>query len=510
MPPAPLPPISPQWLRGRSSGSVGGNAELLAFARFHRAAASEVPEEVRNLLDADALLAHASDCEGRTALHVAAGAGALEVTRLLLESRADIAAVDHWGGTPLARAVSGGHAQVEQLLRDKGAVVQQAHLQQRAAQEGWEIPLGDLKLGKSISATFKSNLFLASWRGTTVVAKMPKMGKEPAGPVAETLGARSSASASRLLEDLESGRSVGSPSLLDVPNASPASSTSLPKVRESRSLLGKANARRASEASNDTQEVRQLSDDHSDQKPEESRQELLREIELMASFRHPDLVTFMGASLEDVPVCVMAYLPGGDLERHYKAKSKKAEGMPYKPALAQVLGWGAAVARALWYLHDRRQPVVHRDLKPLNVLLTLDLQAKVTDFGMARRMVGRLSDGGKMSGGVGSWRYMAPEVVRYKPYDEKADIYSFALLLFFMGSGRIPFYDLQSRQEDACLKEYLKGNEPRPDARECPAVLQPIIKDAWHKSPDERPPASELARRLAPAEGKGDGTCALL
>ena len=75
------------------------------------------------------------------------------------------------------------------------------------------------------------------------------------------------------------------------------------------------------------------------------------------------------------------------------------------------------------FLHDR--DVVHRDLKPLNLLLTKHLEIKVTDFGISRLMA-RECDGYSMTGGIGSYRYMAPEVVRYQAYDQKVDIYATA------------------------------------------------------------------------------------
>ena len=87
-------------------------------------------------------------------------------------------------------------------------------------------------------------------------------------------------------------------------------------------------------------------------------------------------------------------------------------------ALRQVLDWSAAMVRAVSFLHSR--DVVHRDLKPLNLLLTKHLELKVSDFGISRMMARCDGDSGyTMTGGVGSWRYMAPEVVRHQVYDEK-------------------------------------------------------------------------------------------
>ena len=93
-------------------------------------------------------------------------------------------------------------------------------------------------------------------------------------------------------------------------------------------------------------------------------EELLHEIEVLSSLRHPDLVMFLGACLEpDQPImCITEYLSGGDLERYYMKMQRDHETL-WHPALQQVLQWSAAVARALAFLHNRRVPILHRDLQ---------------------------------------------------------------------------------------------------------------------------------------------------
>jgi len=226
--------------------------------------------------------------------------------------------------------------------------------------------------------------------------------------------------------------------------------------------------------------------------------ELLREIELFAGIRHPDIVSFFGACFDAdrPPILVMEYMDNGDLERYYLKRRVETQAI-FHAGLAQVLHWSTAVARALWYLHSREKPIIHRDIKPLNILLSTQLHAKLTDFGMSRAIPQKDDPSYcKMSGGVGSWLYMAPEVVRYQDYKEKADIYAFGLIMYFMSSGRDPFWDLASKEPDACLKEYLKGNEPRPNTRECPMGLRPVMERAWEVNALERSSASELLQLL--------------
>jgi len=222
--------------------------------------------------------------------------------------------------------------------------------------------------------------------------------------------------------------------------------------------------------------------------------ELLHEIDLLSSLRHPDLVMFLGACIEPhMPImCVTEFLPGGDLERYFMAQRKKHESANWRPALPRVIQWSSAIGRALTFLHDLG--VVHRDLKPLNLLLTKHLEIKVSDFGLSRLMA-RECDKYSMTGGIGSYRYMAPEVVRYQAYDQKVDIYAYGLIMYFMSSGRAPFHQLGSDPE-VILQQYQRGKEPRPILLDCPAKLRPIMAAAWHVTPAERPSAQDVVDSL--------------
>eukprot|EP00438_Fugacium_kawagutii_P015513 Skav201954 [mRNA] locus=scaffold103:45722:46096:- [translate_table: standard] len=100
-----------------------------------------------------------------------------------------------------------------------------------------------------------------------------------------------------------------------------------------------------------------------------------------------------------------------------------------------------------------------------------------------------------MTGGVGSWRYMAPEVVRHKNYNEKADIFAFALVMYFMSSGQQPFHQW-GKDPEIVLKEYLRGEEPRPTVSDCHVKVQQIIREAWHVNWVQRPSAQDILEEL--------------
>eukprot|EP00438_Fugacium_kawagutii_P022669 Skav224893 [mRNA] locus=scaffold1112:350238:351035:+ [translate_table: standard] len=237
-------------------------------------------------------------------------------------------------------------------------------------------------------------------------------------------------------------------------------------------------------------------------------EELLHEIELLSSLRHPDLVLFLGACLEPgkPTMFVTEFMPKGDVERYLYNMREQKQVAHYSPPLRRTVAWCSAIARALAFLHHF--PVVHRDLKPLNLLLTETLDVKVTDFGTSKILA---SAGPKhhagtmlkranstlttMTLGVGTHNYMAPEVLRTEHYNEKVDIYSFSLIMFYLSSGKRPFYHLGSNPTEI-LDRFIAGEEPRPDANECHKVLQPLMKQCWAVNAQDRPPAEDILDSL--------------
>jgi len=231
-------------------------------------------------------------------------------------------------------------------------------------------------------------------------------------------------------------------------------------------------------------------------------EEMLHEISILQALRHPDLVMFLGACLQDQPILfVTEYMPGGDLERYYLARRKACQGI-YRPPVHQLLAWAKALCRALAFLHGCSRCIIHRDLKPLNLLLSQKLELKVADFGISKFLsTHNCSDYTKMTGGVGSLRYMAPEIVRHQPYNEKADIYSAGLIFYFMSSGRAPYHEHGANPE-VVLQTFLKGQEPRPQSSECHQSLKRIMEAAWHQKAEWRPSASELHSMLLESDVK--------
>ncbi|KAK1933914.1 Serine/threonine-protein kinase TNNI3K [Phytophthora citrophthora] len=159
----------------------------------------------------------------------------------------------------------------------------------------------------------------------------------------------------------------------------------------------------------------------------------VQEIKMAQSMSHPNVVQFIGVAWnyrEDF-CCVMEYMGGGDLRGlldKYEEENRKTGFNSGKLTIA------LHVAHALAYLHSRDVPVLHRDLKSKNILLNEALGAKLTDFGVSRERVDRA-----MTADVGTSLWMAPEVMIGNAYDEKADIFSFGVVLSELSTHTLPY-----------------------------------------------------------------------
>uniref|UniRef100_A0AAV1V5N6 Protein kinase domain-containing protein n=1 Tax=Peronospora matthiolae TaxID=2874970 RepID=A0AAV1V5N6_9STRA len=159
----------------------------------------------------------------------------------------------------------------------------------------------------------------------------------------------------------------------------------------------------------------------------------MKEIKMVVALSHSNIVQFIGVAWnyrQDL-CCVMEFMDGGDLRTlldHYETETYPI-GFGFQKLLIAY-----QVARALVYMHSRDVPVIHRDLKSKNILLTQELDAKVTDFGMSRdRVVG------PMTANVGTSLWMAPEVMLGNPYDETADMFSFGVVLSELSVHALPY-----------------------------------------------------------------------
>jgi len=148
-------------------------------------------------------------------------------------------------------------------------------------------------------------------------------------------------------------------------------------------------------------------------------------------------------------------------------------------------------AAGIDYLHHHCN-LIHRDLKSMNLLINTHkahLDVKVCDFALSRV----INKKEQMTGNVGTVSWTAPEVLEArKKYNEKADVYSFGMILWELVSREIPFKDVVPM---AVILEVIKGKRPI-IPKECPADLKRLITACWSPKPKQRPSMSNIMQML--------------
>lgn len=156
------------------------------------------------------------------------------------------------------------------------------------------------------------------------------------------------------------------------------------------------------------------------------------------------------------------------------------------------------IARALAYLHSRKPAIVHRDVKPSNILLTSDcMRAKLADFGISKTVEATLNT--LTSGAIGTPEYCAPEV--FDPQEgialplAKIDVYSFAMTFHHILTNQKPYADCGNPMR--VMRAIDSGR--RPDINLLPIALRQIVAQAWDAQPANRPTMQHILVALNPA-----------
>ncbi len=200
----------------------------------------------------------------------------------------------------------------------------------------------------------------------------------------------------------------------------------------------------------------------------------LRESRLAASIDHPAIVPVYDAGeAGGLLYIAMACVDGSDLKTLLEEEGR----LPLRRAL-RVVG---QIAAALDAAHARG--LVHRDVKPANILVAPDDRAYLTDFGVVKE----LTSGGTTRTGsfVGTIEYSAPEQIEGREVDARADVYALACVLYECLTGESPFH---RPSEIAVLNAHLHAPPPKLSriAPELPASLEPVLGKALSKSPLDR------------------------
>ncbi|XP_020685351.1 serine/threonine-protein kinase STY46 [Dendrobium catenatum] len=207
------------------------------------------------------------------------------------------------------------------------------------------------------------------------------------------------------------------------------------------------------------------------------QREFVQEVYIMRKVRHRNVVQFIGACTKPPSLCIVTeFMSGGSV---YDILHKQKSSFKL-PALLRV---AIDVSKGMNYLHQNN--IIHRDLKAANLLMDENEVVKVADFGVARVK----AQTGVMTAETGTYRWMAPEVIEHKPYDHKADVFSFGIVLWELITGKLPYEYLTPLQ--AAVGVVQKGLRPTIPKRTCPKLAQ-LLEMCWQQDPVQRPNFSEI------------------
>ncbi|TMW61829.1 hypothetical protein Poli38472_010892 [Pythium oligandrum] len=224
-------------------------------------------------------------------------------------------------------------------------------------------------------------------------------------------------------------------------------------------------------------------------------QQFVNEIKMMASFRFPKIVRFVGVvwTKESDVAVVTEYMMNGDLRTYLdKTRRQAREGWTIEKFRIAL-----DVAEALVYLHSLDPPMIHRDLKSCNLLLDQDMSAALSDFGTTRP----IDEDCTMTAEVGTALWMAPEVLAGRRYNQSVDIYSLGVILSELDTHQLPFRGDDGNQRSTLhslrlMGAVMAGSERVRFLPTCPQRIRELGIRCTEHEPTSRPSTLEVAYEL--------------
>ncbi|KAJ6759863.1 MAP KINASE KINASE KINASE-LIKE PROTEIN [Salix purpurea] len=220
----------------------------------------------------------------------------------------------------------------------------------------------------------------------------------------------------------------------------------------------------------------------------ESLEEFRSEVRIMKRVRHPNVVLFMGAVTRAPNLSIVTeFLPRGSL---YRLLHRPNNQLDERRRLRMAFD----AARGMNYLHNCTPMIVHRDLKSPNLLVDKNWVVKVCDFGLSRMKHSTFLSS-RSTAGTAEW--MAPEVLRNEPSDEKCDVYSFGVILWELSTLQQPWGGMNPMQVVGAVGfQHRRLNIPN----DMDPAIADIIRNCWQTDPKLRPSFAEIMAALKPLQ----------
>lgn len=210
---------------------------------------------------------------------------------------------------------------------------------------------------------------------------------------------------------------------------------------------------------------------------QENKARFMQEAKAAAALNHPNILNVYEVVEQDGTMCLVMELLDGQTLKAYLSNLKTGSGVPVPHALALA----TQIANGLKAAHDKN--IIHRDIKPHNVMLTASGGVKIMDFGLAKlRSAISIT---KTGTSLGTLSYMSPEQAQGVPVDHRSDIWSLGVVLYETLTGELPF----KAEHEAGLSYLIVNEEPTPPSTldlKIPHQIDNVVKKMLEKDPSRR------------------------
>ena len=221
--------------------------------------------------------------------------------------------------------------------------------------------------------------------------------------------------------------------------------------------------------------IKKITIDHLSQK---NQKEVIYEAQILKKINHPHIVKYYCSFMDGNCLCiVMEYIDGGDLHTLIKLHNEKKLSLPE----SEIWRMTYELSLAIMYLHTKN--IIHRDIKTLNILITKDSKIKLADLGASKIVSAPMQ-----ATRVGTPLYLAPEIIKHRPYDYKVDIWALGCVVYNLAALQPPF----QAENLITLGMMIVSKNPDPIPSHFSNILSEFISKLLSKQAIDRPNISTV------------------